>query len=201
MKNIIKLILSMVLTSCVYGSEISINQIGLNFGKSAMNYKQKDYTGTIILGNEPEENFNLLEPFIVVEGIFERKDIKPYFSYSYLNNSDLKNQYLLMGLNKYYKYKEIDFYAGLLVGYGELKWKYNLLNNSKDNNFIATSLISGAQFGLQYPLKNNLLLNLNTKFLAHKYETNLKPNNSIYSKVEHNYSSIINLGLVYKFDY
>ncbi|MBD3841999.1 MAG: hypothetical protein IE909_08970 [Campylobacterales bacterium] len=52
---------------------------------------------------------------------------------------DLKHQYILAGLNKYYH----NSYAGFLLGVGELKYRYNPLNNSKTNDYTTTSPMIG----------------------------------------------------------
>ena len=135
----------------------------------------------------------------MLNNVLKQKDVKPYMSYTHSNNGDIKNQYVLIGLNKYYSYKRTDLYAGLLLGYGELKWKYNPLNNSKDNDFTTTSLIGGLQLGLKYPITQHVSVNLNTKFLIHDYKTKFNPNNQAILEIIHDFSSHIGFGLVYKF--
>ena len=187
--------------SMLLGSDISVNSVGINLGKSHSSYDQENLSGNIILGKTPDESFDSIEVYMTVNNLFERNDIKPYLSYNYSKNDDLKHQYVLLGLNKYYNPKDTKsvLYAGVLGGYGELRWKYDPLNSSKNTNVDAASFMAGIQLGMNYPLSSNVSLGLNGKYLFHDYETKLNPSTGVFSKINHEDTSVISLGLEYKF--
>ena len=193
MKKIITLTL---LTSSLLFSS-SLESIGLNIGSLNSDYKQKNHTGSITLGNTPDEKLNAFEIFTNYKD--KIYGMKPYLSYTYSSNTQLKHQFVLTGLNKYYSHDKLDLYAGVLVGYGELKWRYNPLNNSKDNNVDANSLIGGVQLGATYPFNGNISMGVNTKYLLHDYETKLAPNNSASSTLEHKDTTSFSLSIQYRF--
>ncbi|MDD2699567.1 MAG: hypothetical protein PHF17_12335, partial [Arcobacteraceae bacterium] len=83
--------------------------------------------------------------------------------------------------------------------YGELKWKYNPLNNSKSNDYTSTSLVGGIQAGIEYKLSNSLAFNLNTKALYHNYDAKLNPNNTATAVISHNTTTLIAVGMKYSF--
>lgn len=186
----------------LFSSEIAIDSIGLNVGSSHSSFDKKDYSGSIILGNEPDESFNSYEIYTTLKpltSICKDKNMKPYLSYTYSSNDDLKHRYILAGVNKYYKHNKISLYAGALFGYGQIDWKYDPLNSSKNINVDANSFIGGIQGGLNYPLTNSFSMGINTKFLIHNYETVLNPSTGVNSTIEHKTTSSIMLGLNYKF--
>ena len=200
MKNINKIVLlSAFASSLLLSSEIALDSIGLNLGKSHASYSQENHIGSITLGNEPDKTFSSYELYTVLKSVYTNKTIKPYISYTYSSNTDLKHQYVLVGLNKYYKHNTLDLYAGVLAGYGQLDWRYNPLNSSKDNTYNAYSFIGGIQAGIEYPLENNLALNINAKYLYHDYETKLEPSASARSTLTHDYTASFGVGLSYKF--
>ena len=189
--------ISVLMSNLLLGSEVSIESIGLNIGQSNSDYSQNDSTGNITLGNTPNKNFNSYEVF----GEFKNKiyGMTPYISMSHSFNTDIEHQYILTGLNKYYNHNKLDLYAGVLMGYGQMEWKYNPLNNSKDNNEDANSLIAGLQMGINYPINNKFSLGINGKYLVHNYETKLNPSTGINSTIEHKYTSSLGVGFIYKF--
>lgn len=196
MKKIITL--TLLASSLMLAAEIS--EIGVNIGVSHTPYTQTNSNGSITLGNEPEQNFASYELFTTLKGVFPQDDVKPYISYTYSYNSELKHQYVLLGLNKYFApTQRLSLYVGMLAGYGEMSWSYNPLNNSKENDYEATSAMVGVQVGVNYPLIGNVALNLNLKTLAHNYETNLDPNNTATAELKHNYTTTAMLGVAYKF--
>ena len=200
MKNITKKILSIPLvTSFAFANGVSIDSIGLNIGVQNTNYTQNNATTLI---DKPSENFNSYELFTTLKpmtDLCKQKDMKPYISYTYSSNSDMKHQYFLLGVNRYYKYNDIQYYAGVLTGYGELKWRYNPLNSTINSDHTSTSLIAGLQGGLNYPIDKQYSLNLNMKYLVHNYETDLKPSTTVNSTIEHDSTASVSLGVVYRF--
>ena len=201
MKNkIIKqLTIVSILASTSFANDIAINSVGFNIGVSNTNYKQTTTTDSIIAIDKPSKSFNSYELYTTLNGVYKREDLKPYLSYTYSSNNDLKNQYILTGLNKYYNHDDISLYAGVLVGYGELKWRSNPLVTTQNNDYSSTSFILGLQGGVEYPLNDKFALNINAKYLKHKYETNLQPATTVSSTIEHKSTASIFVGLSYKF--
>jgi len=205
MKNTNKLkLLSLLATSTLVASDISINSIGLNIGTSNSSYTQTNHSGSIILGNEPNKSFNTIEAYATlnpISNICKEYNMKPYISYTYSTNTDLKHRYLLTGVNKYYKLKDtkVKLNTGLAVGYGQINWKYDPLNNSKDTNVDANSFIAAIQLGLNYPLNKKFSIGLNSKYLIHNYETNLNPSVGVSSTIKHKNTISVMFGVEYGF--
>lgn len=183
-----------------------IDSIGFNIGKANSDYKQTNNQGVILLGNTPDESFNSYEIYTTLNPILDTcktYNMKPYIGYTYSSNSELKHQYLLAGINKYYNHtvanKELSLYAGVLVGYGQIDWKYDPLNNSSSKNVDANSLIAGIQLGANYPINEKYSVGLNTKYLVHNYETDLNPSSGVSSTIEHKDTISFSLGISYKF--
>jgi len=188
------IVLSLASSSLVASS---LDSIGINVGVAHSNFHQTNQNGTITLGNEPDETFNSCEIYGTLKK--ELLNMKPTLSYTYSSNDDLKHQYILVGLTKYYKLTKASLYAGLLGGYGQMKYKYNPLNNSKSNDYSATSFIGGIQAGIEYPITNSIAFNLNTKALYHNYDAKLNPNNTAIAEISHNTTTSFGIGLKYSF--
>jgi hypothetical protein len=194
--------LSSLLISSIFASDISINSLGINLGKAYTSYDQKNISGTITFTNKPESSFNAIELYTTLNPILNiciENNMKPTISYTYSSNSDLKHQYLLVGINKYYTpIDKFTLYTGILGGYGQIDWRYDPLNNSAKKNVDANSFITGLQVGVNYPLNEKLSLGVNTKYLFHNYETNLKTT-TVTATIEHDNSANISLGVEYSF--
>lgn len=194
-----KILVSSILTSSLLlASDFSIDSIGLNLGKSNSDYTQTNHSGAIILGNTPKESFNSYELFATLKS--EIYGMKPYISYTHSFNAEMKQKYVLVGLNKYYKLKSFTPYAGVVLGYGQLDWRYDPLNTSKNINNDANSLIGGLQAGMNYSLTSKLSLGLSGKYLFHNYETKLDPSTDpTNSTIEHKKTSVLALNIRYSF--
>lgn len=203
MKSLNKIIaMSLLASSTLLANKISIDTIGINLGKINSSYSKKDNSGSIALGNTPDESFSSIEVFTTLNPVSEickKYNMKPYLSYTYSHNADLKHNYLLAGANKYYEHNKISLYSGLLLGYGQMDWRYDPLNSSKSKNEDANSFIAGIQAGALYPVSNKLSLGLNGKYLIHDYETKLNPSSGISSKIEQKRTYGVSLSLAYKF--
>jgi len=108
MKTINKLtLLSLVTISSL--SAVSIDSVGLHLGIGESSYSQDNKSGSIDLQlNEPSKSFfPALEIYSTFNGVFNNETLKPFVSYTYESNSDLKHQYLLAGINKYYPHNNI----------------------------------------------------------------------------------------------
>ena len=189
-----------ILLAIILASVSFADSIGINLGTAYTDYSQEQKSGQIVLSNKPDKKFQSYELFYISnKDILNIKDLKPYLSYTYSKNDELKHQYLLVGLNKYYAFKDIVLYGGLLAGYGELKWKYNPLNNSLDNDYSANSFMAGIQTGIDYPIYKNWIIGLNLKYLAHSYKTTLQPDNTSLSHIKHKDSFIPTLSFRFSF--
>ena len=69
---------------------------------------------------------------------------------------------------------------------------------STKKNVDANSFIGGLQLGVSYPIDEKFSLNLNTKYLFHNYETDLKTTNAT-ATIDHDRTSSIGFGVEYKF--
>jgi hypothetical protein len=204
-KQILTLTLSTLIasSSSLLASQSIINSVGLNLGKSHTSADQKDKSGTILLANNPEQSFNSLELYLTLNPILDmckEYDMRPYISLTHSRNSELKHQYLLVGINKYYTQSTLplELYTGVVGGYGQIDWRYDPLNNSTRKNVDANSFIAGIQIGANYPINEKLSLGINGKYLLHNYETNLKTTNAT-ATIEQDATATISLGLEYSF--
>jgi hypothetical protein len=175
----------------------SVHEIGFNGGISTIKHDQTNVTGDLEQIN-PDKTFATYEIFTTFDGICDDKANRPYLSYSYATNDDFKHQYILAGLNHYYAGEMATFYAGLLVGYGELTWKYNPIG-AQDTDFSTTGFIGGVQVGAEVPLSASIALNFNLKALAQDYTTTFDPYAGVSSYMEHPYTATALVGLVFKF--
>ena len=206
MKTINKLtLLSILASSTLLASDSSIvNSIGLNIGVSHSSYNQKNQIGDITLGNEPDKSFNSYELYTTLKPLSDictKYNIKPYISYTYSSNIDIKHQYLLIGINQYHNANnsELNLYIGSLLGYGQIDYRYDPLNSSKSTNTDANSFIGGIQAGVTYPIAQKLSLNIGGKYLIHDYKTQLKPSDTVHTTIEHDSTSSVAIGLEYFF--
>lgn len=200
MKQIIKFLTILSLYSSILYANISINSIGFVLGKSYMDFNKENHNSTINLNKSPNKNFNSIEIFTSINGVINYKNIKPYFSYSYNKNNDLEHQYILGGINYYFKNKKnYQIYTGLLAGLGKVKWEYDPLNISIDNKYEARSTIFGIQLGSKHSINKNIALGFNFKHLFHDYKTNLIPDENINNTINQKTSQFLGLTLEYNF--
>ena len=199
------LALTLLATSSLLASNTIVDSLGLNLGKSNTNYDQKNTSGTISSNNNPDKTFNSIELYTTLKPILsicKEYNMKSYVSYTFNKNSELKHQYLLVGVNKYFTptiSTAFSLYAGLLAGYGQIDWSYDPLKTSTRKNVDANSFIGGIQVGSIYSLRENLSLNLNAKYLFHNYETNLKTTTPSSATIEHDSTASVAIGLGYRF--
>ena len=190
-----KVLILILITTNLFS--ITIENLGFNLGTSHMGYSQSDSSGSIILGDEPDERFSSFELFST-SSIFEDKSLKAQVSYIYSDNDEFVNHTLLVGYNQYQNLKDIDTYVGLLAGYGQLRWGYDPLSGSKGSNKDTDSPIVGLQLGFKVPVDKYFDFNVNTRYLIHQYETYLN-SGTARSKLTHNYTASFSLGFIYKF--
>ncbi|MDD2698243.1 MAG: hypothetical protein PHF17_05500 [Arcobacteraceae bacterium] len=178
---------ALLLTTSILGA----NEVGLNIGSANMNYDKPN--PNIILGTNPDKSFRNYELFTTLEGKLPMK-LKTYLSYTQNTNDTLRNQFVLVGANKEYGDGKGKLYAGLVAGFGELKWKINPLTSTSSDK-TANSFIAGVQVGGKYDVSNKLFINLNGKYLKHNYGTDINTQTTI----EHKTTTSIALGVGYKF--
>lgn len=190
-----KILASILLTTSLYSMEMS--NIGVNVLSTYMDYTKRDKTGSISLGDKPNKELVSFEFFTVLDSL-KYEDLKPEISYIYSNNSKFVNHLFLLGYNKYFKLiKSSQLYAGVLLGYGELRWHYDPFTNSSSKNVDSDSIVGGIQLGIDMPINQMVSLNINGKYLSSKYETSLSSGNA-YSTITHNLTTSLGVGLVFR---
>jgi hypothetical protein len=170
-------------------STMFATQIGFNIGSSNMDYE----TSNVILGTTPDKNLRNYEIFGTLEGKLP-KALQTYLSYTQNRSGTIENQFVLVGANKEYGAGKGKLYAGIIGGFGELKWKYNPINGTT-SDATANSLIAGVQAGGKYDLSDRLFVNINGKYLKHNYGADFNG----ATKIEHKTTSSVALGVGYKF--
>lgn len=195
--KIIALLFTMV--TFIQAEGIALDSLGFNVGYTKMNYHQKNELGTITLGREPDGQMAHLELYGLIGGVFDNPTIKPTINLLHAWNNDLSNTLLLAGVNKYYLFDSFNLYAGLLGGAGQMKWEYNPINYSKNNDYGASSLIGAVQAGVEYPLNKKVLLTLNAKYMIHNYTAELQPVGGAHAELQHYGSCWVSAGVRIRF--
>jgi xanthine dehydrogenase molybdopterin-binding subunit B len=80
-----------------------------------------------------------------------------------------------------------------------LKWKYNPLNDSKDNDYTSSAPLVGLQVGADYGISENISLGVNLKAMYHNHNTQLIPSDTVKSEIEHSSTIVGSIGLKYSF--
>jgi len=175
-------------------STIFAHEVGLNIGSTNMDYDTSN--SNLILGTNPDKDFRNYEIFTTLEGKLP-KGLKTYISYTHNGSDTIENQFVLFGANKEYGEGKGKLYAGLVAGFGELKWKIDPVTSTTSDK-TANSFIAGVQVGGKYDLSDRLFVNLNGKYLRHNYTTDINTPTS-QTQIEHKATSSIALGVGYKF--
>lgn len=196
MKLINKLLASILLVSpFISASDINLDSIGVNLGNTKMASKQIDDVGTITLAKDPDDTMRHIEIYALLGGVFDDSTIKPTLNYIRAWNNDIRTNTVLVGVNKYYVFDNYNLYAGILGGVGQLKWEYNPINNTKDIDYKASSLVGAIQLGAEYPINKKISFNVNTKYMLHNYSTELQPVSGTQSELQHKNSCLLSIGL------
>ncbi len=193
-----KITLSFILASSLLNA-VSIDSVGVNVGCTEISYEKEKKQGTITYLNTPDESYLHGELYILLGDVFDSENYKPTINYKYASNSEMTNNLLLVGINRYFNYEKHDFYLGLLVGSGQLEWNYNPLNYSKSNDYTTLGLVGAVQAGAEYKVTSNLLLGVNTKYYMHNYSTRLVPKDNVEMEINHPTSCSLSVGLRYVF--
>lgn len=199
MKRIKYIIPSLVVLSTLSYSDVAVDSVGAHIGYSNFKVSQTNIQGSIDLAKQPDEEYLYGELYMLLGGVFDDKSVKPTLNYMVSKNPDFLNNTLMAGINKYHYFENFDVYYGALFGYGVQKWEYDPINNTKDNDHIATSFVGALQLGAEYPLTKSLLLGVNAKFYKHDYETRLEPRAGDVADINHPSSYSIAVGLRYAF--
>jgi len=184
-------------SSLSYADKPSIDSIGVNIGYSKM-VENFSTTGSI-KNLEPNNNFTSAEIYMMLRDVFPDSTYRPTLNYIYSTNSNLTNQSLLIGLNKYFIRKNSSLYLGLLAGYGELKWDKSYIDSTLKNDLIANSIVYGAQVGLDAPVSEHISLNINVKYLLHDYTMDVEYTPTNTASYDHKSTTNISVGLKYSF--
>jgi len=176
-------------------SKTFVDSIGVNIGIA-------NTSNSYDASNAPDETFNSIELYTTLNPIMDickEYNMKPTLSYTYSNNDDLKHQYLLVGINKYYTpTPKLNLYAGIVAGYGQIDWRYDPLGDSTNKNTDVNSFIGGIQLGTSYDMTEKFSLNLNSKYLIHNYTTNIKTNTET-TKIKQDNTATLSVGIGYRF--
>jgi len=199
MKKIKYIIPSLVVLSSLVSADVSVDSLGAHLGYSNFKTTQTNMQGSITLAKQPDEGYLYGELYILLNGAFEDKSIKPTLNYMISKNSDFLNNTLMAGVNKYHYFESFDVYYGALLGYGFQNWDYNPINNTKDNKNKATSFVGAVQLGVEYPVTKKLFLDFNAKLYKHNYETRLEPSSGVKADINHPSSYSLAIGLRYAF--
>ena len=199
MKLINKIIYSLLVVSSFMYADIGIDSVGLNVGCANIYTEQTNKLGSITLANQPDEQYLHGEIYALIGGVFDDKSWKPSINYMLSDNDDFTNHMLMAGINKYFFQNNYNLYVGALVGTGMLNWKYDPLNDTKDNDTNVQSLVGAFQIGAEFPLTDSFSLGLNAKYYIHDYLTILEPTPSATSEISHNNSCSIAIGIRYSF--
>lgn len=187
--------LFLALAPLTYASDIGIDSVGVNIGYGEIFYKKE---GSISVKNLPDKSYIHGELYSYIGGIFDDTTWKPSINYMLFSNSEFNHNILMVGINKYFIYDNYNFYAGALVGAGELKWKYNPLNSHKDYSTNLTSVVGALQVGSEYQLLDSLYLGVHAKYYMHNYKLFLHQNKQ-ESSISHPNAYSISMGLRYAF--
>jgi len=191
-------ILSAFLVSTTIANENIVDSIGINIGSSNSSYS---LTNNIDVSTPDESltSIKLYTKFNPFTDLCKKYNMKPSVSYTASQNDELKHQYLLLGINKYYKLEDnYQLYTGLDLGYGELEWKDSPIKGSDNNNYTATNPMIGINGGLNYFIDNSFYIDINVEYLYHGYETKLKPTYNTRGSFKHDDTFNISLGFGWK---
>lgn len=197
MKIINKLILSSLLATTLLPA-VEIDSVGVNLGISNIQTEQTDKIGSITLNFSPKENYTHGELYMLIDGFIEDKTLKASLNYINSTNSELKNNILMVGINKYYTYQEYNLYTGILLGAGHLEWKTNPIDNTTNTNLTTRSIVGALQVGAEYKLQKNIALGLNTKYYRSNYTTKLDVGSN-ESEITHKSSYSLSFGVRYSY--
>ncbi|MCX6075410.1 MAG: hypothetical protein NTW78_00820 [Campylobacterales bacterium] len=125
--------------------------------------------------------------------------------YSQIINGDIIMDNIYLSLNyKFLTYYNFSPYFGLFVGNSYLKWNMYPIENPTSFNDQSTSVLTGAQFGVSYPINNEISLSLAYRVAAMDHVSTLKTQiqgNSVINSSELHHKRLDNIlfGIQYKF--
>jgi len=189
-KTFITSVLALSTLSTYAAAEVEINKVGLNLGINNMHYEDNEILRRDLL---PSKHHFSTELYVLIDGLIDSDNLyKTYAGYMHSFSDDLRNDLLLVGINRHFKTDSIEPYLGVVVGYGASNWK--TLPNYKDKT--ATSLVAGVQAGAEYDITNNLALGVHSKLIWNEYETFVNSSKAL----THNLSTNVSFGLSYSFN-
>ena len=188
-------LIASLLTSTIAVADTGDIFAGVSLGYTYTNIDQKDNTGSIILGNELEENgynFKLEAGYQYTSNIdvlvnYQRVE----FDDTYLNNFFLSTEY------KCKKYNDLTPYLGGQLGFSQMHWKKNPIN-TLDNDYTSESYFIGVLAGISYPINEKLSLNVNYNLQYMDHDTQLE-SSPAHSTLTHNYFHSFNIGVRWEF--
>jgi len=198
-KKIIPSLTTALVLATSVNAGVGVDSVGVNVGCMNITSEQSDKKGTITDVNMPEEQMLQAELYMLIGGVFDDKSWKPTVNYMYAQNSDLTNHMLMIGLNKYFYFDNFNLYGGVLAGTGQVEWKYNPINSTKDNDYKVASWVGAVQAGVEYPITKSLALGLNAKYYLHDYDTALIPSAGAESEITQSNACSLAIGLRFSF--
>ncbi len=198
-KRIIPSLTTALLLATSANAGVGVDSVGVNLGYMDITSQQNDKVGSITGVTMPDGQMQQAEFYILIDGVFDDKSWKPTINYMYAQNSDLTNNMLMIGLNKYFFFDNFNLYGGVLAGTGQIKWQYNPINSTIDNDYKVTSWVGVVQAGVEYPITQNLALGLNTKYYINDYDTVLIPSAGAESEITQSHAYSLAIGLRFSF--
>jgi len=169
--------------------------VGLDLGYSNSTSNHIGKEGSVV-AKAPYEDF---ASYGLDLGYEFRNGIFCTLGYSQIMNGDIIMDNIYLTLNyKFTTYYNFSPYFGLVVGNSYLKWNMYPIENPTSFDDQSTSLLTGAQFGLRYPINDEISFSLAYRVAAMDHVSTLEvPGSS--SELHHKRLDNILFGIQYKF--
>jgi hypothetical protein len=167
--------------------------LDLGYGNSTSNHIGKE--GSVV-AKAPYEDFG---SYGLNLGYEFRNGIFCTLGYSQIMNGDIIMDNIYLTLNyKFLTYYNFSPYFGLFIGNSYLKWNMYPIENPTSFDDQSTSVLTGAQFGVSYPIDDKISLSLAYRVAAMDHVSTLEvPGSS--SELHHKRLDNILFGIQYKF--
>jgi predicted porin len=187
----IKKLLISSLTAITLSADINAIFITTTLGYTHQSVEQEDKVGAIILAQEPDKdgyNFEIGAGYKLTQELalslnYQRVNLEDTFS----NNAYFSAEYLFVNSSKFTPY------LGVNLGYSQLNYSSKPIN-TKENDFISGSWLTGAKVGVSYPLTSNMEFLVECNYNATDHTTHLESGSAV-SELQHKSSQHFNLGV------
>ncbi len=169
--------------------------VGLDLGYSNSTSNHIGKEGSVV-AEAPYEDFG---SYGLDLGYEFRNGIFCTLGYSQTVNGDIIMDNIYLTLNyKFLTYYNFSPYFGLFVGNSYLKWNMYPIENPTSFDDQSTSILTGAQFGVSYPINDEISISLAYRVAAMDHVSKLEiPSSS--SELHHKRLDNIFFGIQYKF--